>query len=177
MLWTENRVVRRIGAVAGSAIFLVLAPGTVVGYLPWLISGWRVHATFPGFVAIRVVGAVLIATGLPVLLESFGRFALQGFGTPAPIFPTQHLVVTGFYRYVRNPMYVALVAMVVGQGLLFGNFCLIVYALTVGLITHAFVRAYEEPTLRRSFGAEYEEYCAHVGRWIPRLTPWNGSEN
>jgi len=164
----------KASAVLGSAIFLVLAPGTVAGYIPWRISRWHVHAMLPGFVVVRVVGVLLIAAGLPVLLESFGRFAVEGFGTPAPIFPTQHLVVTGFYRYVRNPMYVAVVAMVAGQGLLFGNIWIVVYALAAWLIAHLFVCAYEEPTLRRSFGAEYRAYCAQVGRWVPRLSPWNG---
>ncbi len=95
---------RRVFALLGTAIFLLLAPGTVAGLVPWCISRWQVHAPFPGFVACQVVGALSIAAGIPILLESFGRFALQGIGTPAPVFPTQHLVVNGFYRHVRNPM-------------------------------------------------------------------------
>ena len=114
---------------------------------------------------------------LPVLLESFGRFALQGVGTPAPIFPTQYLVVKGFYRYVRNPMSIAVVSVILGQALLLGNIRVLAYAIFVWLAFHLFVLIYEEPTLRKSFGVEYETFCAHVPRWIPRFSPWReGSE-
>jgi protein-S-isoprenylcysteine O-methyltransferase Ste14 len=106
-----------------------------------------------------------------------GRFAFQGVGTPAPIFPTQHLVVKGFYRYVRNPMYVAVVWVILGQALFLGNIHVLAYAIFVWLAFHSFVLIYEEPTLRKSFGAEYETFCAHVPRWIPRLSRWReGSE-
>jgi protein-S-isoprenylcysteine O-methyltransferase Ste14 len=150
----------------------VLAPGTFAVLVPWWLSRWRFHASFPGFAALRVVGGLLIAAGVVVLLESFARFALQGIGTPAPVFPTQRLVVTGFYRYVRNPMYVAVVSIVLGQALLLGNLRVLVYGAVAWLATHLFVLFYEEPTLRRTYGAEYEVYRAHVPRWIPRLTPW-----
>jgi len=103
-----------------------------------------------------------------VLLDSFVRFAIDGLGTPAPVFPTQSLVVTGWYRYVRNPMYVAVVAVIVGQGLLFGNTRVLVYGVVVWLAFHLFVIAYEEPTLRATFGAEYEAFCRQVSRWIPQ---------
>jgi protein-S-isoprenylcysteine O-methyltransferase Ste14 len=130
-----------------------------------------------GFTPFRFIGALLIAAGIPVLFESFGRFALQGIGTPAPIFPTQNLVVKGFYHYVRNPMYVAVVSVILGQALLLGNIRVLAYGIFVWLAMHLFVLIYEEPTLRKSFGAEYETFCAHVPRWIPRLSPWReGSE-
>ena len=165
---------RRLWAVLGTAAFLVLAPGTFDGLVPWWISRWRMQAPLLGFAGFRAVGALLIVAGAAVVLDSFARFALQGVGTPAPVFPTKRLVVTGLYRYVRNPMYVAVVSVVLGQGLLLGNVCVLVYGLFAWAVTHLFVLAYEEPTLRRSFGAEYEAYCAHVGRWRPRLTAWRG---
>jgi protein-S-isoprenylcysteine O-methyltransferase Ste14 len=112
---------RRVFAVLGTAGFLLLAPGTVAGLVPWWISRWYMQVPFWGFTPFRFIGALLIAAGIPVLFESFGRFALQGIGTPAPIFPTQHLVVKGFYRYVRNPMYVGVVSVILGQALLLGN--------------------------------------------------------
>jgi protein-S-isoprenylcysteine O-methyltransferase Ste14 len=118
---------------------------------------------------------LLIAAGLPVLLDSFARFALQGLGTPAPVFPTRHLVVTGLYRYVRNPMYVAVVSLIVGQGLLLGNLRVLGYGLVVWLACHAFVRLYEEPMLRSTFGAEYDAFRTNVPRWIPRLHPWRNN--
>jgi protein-S-isoprenylcysteine O-methyltransferase Ste14 len=167
--------VRRIFAVLGSTAFLVLAPGTVAGYVPWLICRWRVHAPFPGFMLLRVIGAVLIVGGAAVLLECFARFALQGIGTPAPVFPTKHLVVSGFYRFVRNPMYVSVLALLIGQALWFGSAGIVLWAFAAWLAAHLFVIGYEEPTMRRTFGAEYEAYRAHVPRWIPRLSPWEAA--
>lgn len=168
---------RRALALLGTAVFLVLAPGFFVVLVPYWISRWRFQPPLLGFTAFRILGVLLIGVALPVLLESFARFALQGRGTPAPVFPTQHLIVKGFYRYVRNPMYVAVVSMVLGQGLLFGNLYLLIYGFFAWLVTFLFVLTYEEPTLRRTFGAEYDTYRANVPRWIPRLTPWRSSTN
>ena len=113
--------------------------------------------------------------GIPVLLDSFARFALQGIGTPVPMFPTRHLVVKGFYRYVRNPIYLAVVSVVLGQGVILGNVSLLAYGAIVWLCCHLFVLAYEEPTLRKTFGAEYDTFYANVPRWVPRLRPWSES--
>ena len=98
--------------------------------------------------------------------------AVQGVGTPAPVFPPRHLVVTGLYRYVRNPMYIAVVSTIFGQGLVFGNVALLEYGGLVWLLFHLWVLGYEEPTLTVRFGSEYEVFCAAVPRWIPRFTPW-----
>ena len=166
---------RRVSAVLGSAVFLVIAPGTVAGYVPWRISRWHIQSPFLGFTAFRFLGILLMVAGIPVLLESFGRFALQGIGTPAPVFPPSHLVVKGFYRYVRNPMYVAVVSLILGQALLFGDVRTLACGVFVWLAMHLFVVLYEEPTLRKSFAAEYETFCAHVPRWLPRLNPWRES--
>src|SRR5271155_2234039 len=97
----EDRI-RPVFAILGTAAFLVLAPGTVAGLVPWWISHWRLHPPFLGFPPFRAIGVVLITAGVSVVLEAFARFALEGIGTPAPIFPTRHLVVQGCYRYVRN---------------------------------------------------------------------------
>ena len=163
---------RKLLAIIGSAIFLVLAPGFVAGLVPWWISHWRVSPALLGVPLIRVAGGILIALGATGLLDSFSRFALQGLGTPAPVFPTRHLVVTGLYRHVRNPMYVSVVTTILGQGLLLGNVALLEYGGLVWLLFHLFVLVYEEPTLRATFGPEYEAFCAAVPRWIPRITPW-----
>jgi len=170
--WKPDGRTRRTFALLATAIFLLVAPGTIAGFVPWCISRWQVQAPFPGFGACRVIGALLIAAAIPILLESFGRFAVQGIGTPAPVFPTRHLVVNGFYRYVRNPMYVAVVSLILGQALLLGDIRILAYAILAWLVMHLFVITYEEPTLRKSFGAEYETFSAHVPRWIPRFTPW-----
>src|SRR5262245_27003151 len=110
--------------------------------------------------------------GVAGLVECFGRFALKGHGTPAPIAPPENLVVSGLYRHVRNPMYVAVVCSIVGQALLFGSVVLLEYAGVVWLLFHVFVLGYEEPTLRQQFGSSYAAYRANVRRWWPRLTPW-----
>jgi protein-S-isoprenylcysteine O-methyltransferase Ste14 len=167
----------RVTAILGSAVFLVVAPGTLAVYGPWAFSRWHVAPPLLGFFPFRVIGVLLMALGLPVLLDSFARFAIQGLGTPAPIAPPQHLVVTGLYRYVRNPMYVAVSSLIFGQGLFFGNVSILEYGLAVWLGFHIFVLAYEEPTLRGKFGDEYKEFCAHVRRWWPRITPRQGTGN
>jgi len=161
--------VKRGRALLATAVFLCLAPGTVAGLIPWWISRWQLQPSFFGLEPLRWLGVLLIVLGLPVLLESFVRFAIEGLGTPAPILPTQHLVVRGFYRYVRNPMYVAVVSIILGQALLLGNADLLLYAALVWAAFHAFVLMYEEPKLRKTYGAEYEAYCAQVRRWVPRV--------
>jgi protein-S-isoprenylcysteine O-methyltransferase Ste14 len=164
----------RVSAALGSAIFFFLAPGTVAGLVPWWIGHWRVHSPFLGFAALRFAGALVFAFGIIVVLDCFARFALQGVGTPAPVFPTRHLVVSGLYRYVRNPMYVGVLSVVLGQAMFFGDARIFFWGLFFWFATHLFVVAYEEPTLRRSFGDEYREFTEHVPRWVPRLTPWKG---
>lgn len=156
-------------ALLATAVFLCLAPGTVAGLIPFWITGWQFQSPFFGFEPVRWFGVLLIALAAPVLLESFARFALEGQGTPAPVLPTRHLVVKGFYRYVRNPMYVAIVGMIAGQGLLLGNAYLLLYAAVVSAGFLGFVLSYEEPKLRKTFGSEYDAYCARVPRWIPRM--------
>lgn len=170
----SSDAMRRVSAVVGTVFFLLIAPGTVAGLVPWWISGWRIRPALLHCSPLRWIGVLLIVAGVPVLLDSFARFALRGLGTPAPVFPTRHLVVSGLYRYVRNPMYLAIFAVILGQGLLFGDVQVFEYGLLVCLGFHLFVLFYEEPTLRSSFGIEYESFCANVGRWIPRLSPWQG---
>jgi protein-S-isoprenylcysteine O-methyltransferase Ste14 len=164
-------------AVVGSLVWLVIAPGLVAGYLPWAISRWQVQQPLLGIGAMRWLGALLIALGLPLLLEAFARFALQGRGTPAPVLPPERLVVFGFYRHVRNPMYVAVTALILGQGLLLGDMRLLVLGGAVWLVFHVFVLYYEEPALRRRYGRDYAAYCAAVPRWIPRPSPWRRDTN
>lgn len=163
---------KRASAIAGSALFLVVAPGTVAVLIPWWICRWHMAPALLAFAGFRVAGLLLIAAGLPVLLDSFARFAVEGLGTPAPVAPPQHLVVSGWYRYVRNPIYVAVVALVLGQGLFFASVRILEYGLAAWLVTHVFVLIYEEPTLRRKFGEEYDAYCRNVRRWWPRVSPW-----
>lgn len=166
--------VRRASALLGSFAFLVLAPGTFAGLVPFWISRWRPRGPWLGLEATRIAGAALVLSGVAALVESFARFALRGLGTPAPVLPTRHLVVTGLYRHVRNPMYVAVVSIVFGQALLLADVRLVAYGALLWAVFHLFVLGYEEPTLRRTFGSEYVAFCANVPRWIPRLRAWRG---
>lgn len=163
---------RKIAALLGSAVFFVIAPGTVVGLLPYSISRWQMQPAFFGQDWLRVTGAVLVLLGLLPLVNSFLRFSLEGLGTPAPIAPPQHLVVTGFFSRVRNPIYVALVTISIGEALIFGDVRLLGYAALIWLLFHLFVLVFEEPTLRDTFGEEYRVYCQNVPRWLPRLVAW-----
>jgi protein-S-isoprenylcysteine O-methyltransferase Ste14 len=165
---------RRTAAVIGTVIFFLFVPCVLAGVVPWWISRWEFKLSFLGVELTRFVGAALILAGVTGLVDSFARFALQGLGTPAPIAPTRNLVVTGLYRYVRNPIYVAVVAVILGQAILFGDWRLMTYGGLMWLAFHAFVLTYEEPVLAQSFGAQYEDFRANVPRWIPRLTAWRG---
>ena len=157
---------RQGAAAVGSAVFFVVAPGVVTGLVPWWLSdGWSDGGSWPWVVG-AVGWAVLIASAA-LLVHSFGRFVVQGLGTPAPVAPTVHLVITGAYRYVRNPMYVAVVALILAQGLVLARPSLLGYGLVAWVVMATFVRGYEEPTLRRQFGTEYEAYRRVVRAWIP----------
>jgi protein-S-isoprenylcysteine O-methyltransferase Ste14 len=164
-------VAGRIEATVGSLVFLIVAPGVVAGLIPWLISGWQPLPTGGGPGALRWLGLIPIAAGLAVVAEAFARFAWVGRGTPAPVAPTRTLVVSGFYRFVRNPMYLAVAALIFGQAVLFASLGVALYGIVIALAFDTFVRLYEEPTLREAYGDEYLAYCAAVPRWIPRLRP------
>jgi len=149
-----------------SLLFLVVAPGMVAGYIPLALlrRGPQVETGFFVYFALPlwVIGGI-------ILLWSFWNFLFQGGGTPAPVDPPKELVATGFYRYVRNPMYVGVLLIVIGHFLWFQTIWLLAYTVIVFLAFHSFVILYEEPTLRKKFGASYEEYRQRVPRWIPRF--------
>ena len=130
-------------------VFTVFVPGTVAGYVPWILRRGTSFTTGP----------------------AFWGFALHGGGTPAPIAPTQTLVVVGLHRYVRNPMYIGVLLAILGQAILFLSLHIALYAAIFCVIVHCFVLFYEEPTLRKQFGADYAACAARVPRWLPRLTP------
>jgi protein-S-isoprenylcysteine O-methyltransferase Ste14 len=155
----------RARAAIGTTVFLVLAPGVVAGVIPWWLTGWDSDDVWA---PLRVLGAALIVAGAAVLLHAFARFVVEGLGTPAPVAPTEHLVIGGLYRYVRNPMYLAVGATIVGQSLLLGRLGLLAYAAAFGAAVLAFVRLYEEPTLARRYCVQYEAYRRAVPGWWPR---------
>jgi protein-S-isoprenylcysteine O-methyltransferase Ste14 len=158
-------VMRRLAAAAGSAAWFLLAPGVVAGLIPWWLAGWEADGPLP------VAGIVLIVAGAAVLVDAFARFVLEGLGTPAPAAPPEQLVVGGLYRHVRNPMYVAVVAVIVGQALVL-DLALLLYAAAAAALMATFVRVWEEPDLHRRFGVSYDEYRRAVPAWRPRLRPW-----
>ncbi len=160
----------RTSAALGSVLFFFLAPGLVAGLVPWLLTGWRAGASAAP--ALSWLGILVIVAGLVILLDCFRRFAIEGLGTPAPVAPTARLVVRGIYRFVRNPMYVAVVSIILGQAMLFASLAVLVYAVVAWTTMHLFVISYEETTLKQQFPADYPAYFAAVPRWIPRLTPW-----
>jgi protein-S-isoprenylcysteine O-methyltransferase Ste14 len=164
---------RRAGAALGSAVFFALAPGVVAGLVPWWLTGWRVRSLPAWWLPLRLAGVVLVVAGTVVLVQAFARFVVEGLGTPAPVAPTRELVVGGLYRYVRNPMYLAVLAAIVGQALALGQLVLLPYAAVVAAAFVAFVHWYEEPTLALQFGARYEAYRGAVPGWWPRRHPWS----
>jgi protein-S-isoprenylcysteine O-methyltransferase Ste14 len=163
---------RRSTAAAGSALFFAVAPSVVAGLVPWLLTGWDTGRIW---LPLRVLGVALLVVGVAVVLDSFRRFVVEGLGTPAPVAPPARLVVGGLYRHVRNPIYVALLSAVVGQALVLGRPVLLLYATALAAVFAVFVRWYEEPALRRRFGAEYDAYRRAVPAWRPRIRPWTES--
>jgi protein-S-isoprenylcysteine O-methyltransferase Ste14 len=152
-----------------SLFFLIFVPGLFVGYVPFafLLTGTQVETGILSYLAFPLwfIGGVMI-------LWCFWDFIVKGHGTPAPIDPPKELVVTGLYNYVRNPMYVGVLLMLIGHFLWFGYWGLLVYAVFFFMAFHLFILLYEEPTLRKKFGKSYEAYCQSAPRWIPRL--WRG---
>lgn len=166
------RDMRKGVAAAGSSLFFAVAPGTVAGLVPWLLTRWRFETPVRHWLPVRWLGGFVLLLSAAFVVRAFVRFVVDGLGTPAPIAPPLHLVVTGTYRYVRNPMYLAVTGAIVGQALLFGHLSLLLYAAIFLAGAAAFVHVYEEPTLARQFPAEYPAYRANVPGWWPRLHPW-----
>jgi protein-S-isoprenylcysteine O-methyltransferase Ste14 len=158
-------------AALSAAAFFLMAPLVMGGVLPWWISRWHPGPRVPGQSLLTIVGAAATAAGVVVVVEAFVRFVRHGRGTPAPYDPARRLVVSGAYRYVRNPMYVGLMLVVLGQALILRHGALLAYALVLFTAFHLRIVLKEEPELRQRFGDEYDEYCRRVQRWIPRGNP------
>ena len=157
-----------LAAVAKTLVFTVFVPGTVAGYIPWSLGRHAIPITGPG----KWAALAVIAIGIAIYLHTaFWGFALIGGGTPAPIAPTKTLVVRGLHRFVRNPMYIGVGLVVAGQALLFHSLHIAIYLACLLLIVHLFVISYEEPTLHKQFGQQYDRYRASVPRWLPNFKP------
>lgn len=159
-----------------SILFVVFGgPGILLVYLPLWITRFRVPAAEPHWQ--MFVGFLLIVLGLTPLFESIVRFIRIGLGTLVPTAPTERLVVSGLYRYVRNPMYVGVMTVLAGEVFLFKSRALLETALLVGLGMHLFVLFYEEPALARRYRQQYVAYKRNVPRWFPRFTPWSSDRS
>ena len=163
----------RSGAAIATAVFFVVSPGLELVAGPWLLTGFE-RGDWLGGPAARILGALLLAGGVAAILHAFARFVADGRGTPSPAAPPQRLVVTGAYRHVRNPVYVATAAAIVGEALLLGRPVLLLAAGAYLAALGAWARLREEPALAERFGADYVAYRRAVPGWLPRLRPWDG---
>jgi protein-S-isoprenylcysteine O-methyltransferase Ste14 len=163
---------RILTAAAASSVFFLIAPATVAGAIPWWLTRWRVADPLPYGRLVQMGGILLIVVAVSVLVHAFVRFVFEGRGTPSPVAPAAHLVIGGPYRYVRNPMYLAVLSAVIGQAIVLAQRSLLVYAGALAAAFVSFVRLYEEPTLESQFGEAYEAYRRAVPGWWPRLRPW-----
>jgi protein-S-isoprenylcysteine O-methyltransferase Ste14 len=157
---------RVVGPLLKTLLFTILVPGVVTLYVPYLLLG-RVYS--PGHGPLAWLGVLCVVGGACIYFWCAWEFAVRGLGTPAPIAPTKFLVVSGLHRYVRNPMYIGVLLVILGQAAVFHAPRLVLYGVLCILLAHLFVLFYEEPTLHRQFGHSYEQYRARVPRWIPRF--------
>jgi protein-S-isoprenylcysteine O-methyltransferase Ste14 len=159
-----------------SILFVLFGgPGVILFFLPLWITRFRVPAWEQWWQIL--LSGVLIALGLTPGLESVRRFILVGRGTLIPVTPPEHLVVSGFYRYVRNPMYAGVMVALAGEAMLFFNRDILIEALLAFLFFNLFIRLHEEPSLVRQYADEYLLYKGNVPRWLPRLSPWGGRQS
>jgi len=147
-------------------LFTIVAPGTVTVLLPYLFFSTRRTVEIPAWEALRFIGLAPLLIGFGIYLWCAYDFAAKGRGTPAPIDPPKQLVRSGLYRFTRNPMYVGIMLILLGEAIFFSSATLLFYASVVFLGFNAFIFFYEEPVLRRLFGESYARYCAEVPRWI-----------
>ena len=165
----------RRAAVLGSAIFFVIGPGLEAGVGPALLTGGFERSDgLPDSVVLTVLGWALVAAGLAVLVATYAGFARDGIGTPSPMAPPRELVVSGAYRYARNPMYVATAAVILGEGLVLRQPILLVAAVVYCAALGALAHFREEPLLSARFGPSYDAYRDAVPGWVPRLRPYRG---
>jgi protein-S-isoprenylcysteine O-methyltransferase Ste14 len=165
---TTARLLSSVWLGLRSLLWTALLPGLFAAYVPWRFFGVRVLRVNPASIT-DIAGVLCIVLGALLLAACIWEFAHSGRGTLAPIDAPRKLVVRGLYRYVRNPMYLSVTAIVLGEALLARSRPLLLYWATWFLAANLFVIGYEEPTLRRRFGASYEDYSEHVGRWLPRV--------
>jgi protein-S-isoprenylcysteine O-methyltransferase Ste14 len=149
-------------------LFTVIAPGTLTVIIPYWLSSTNIGNEKIDLGALRILGGAPLLMGIAVYLRCVTDFIVKGRGTPAPYDPPKHLVMNGLYRFVRNPMYIGIVLILLGEAVFFERGILFALAAIVFFGFHLRVLYYEEPALRRSFGESYARYCAAAPRWLPR---------
>lgn len=147
-------------------IFIVLQPGIVAGYIPYLIVRDEWSVRFLRWEFLHYLGIIVFMIGLIIMLHCVYQFAVEGRGTLSPVDPTQHLVINGLYRFTRNPMYLGVITMLIGEAIFTWSNWLWIYSFLVFIGFNLFILLVEEPRLKKDFGAEYEQYCQEVRRWI-----------
>jgi protein-S-isoprenylcysteine O-methyltransferase Ste14 len=152
-------------------LFSILVPGVVALYLPYLFLQGAHQLALPAVLALPWIGVALFALGIALYFWCAGEFTFRGKGTPAPVDPPRALVIKGPYRWTRNPMYVAVLSVILGEALFFQSSSLLVYAALLLATFHLFIISYEEPTLERLFGLAYTQYRMAVPRWLPLWPP------
>jgi protein-S-isoprenylcysteine O-methyltransferase Ste14 len=153
--------------VLRSLLWTIVLPGVVVGYVPWRFFGLA-QARLDFRQPLHLLGLACVTLGVLLLAACIFEFARTGRGTLSPLDPPRHLVVRGIYRYVRNPMYLSVTIIMLGEAMVTGSAALMMYWVIWFFWVNVFVMGYEEPTLRRQFGASYDAYTRQVGRWIPK---------
>jgi protein-S-isoprenylcysteine O-methyltransferase Ste14 len=165
---------RALVPILNTTLFTILVPGTVAGYIPYLLTDRFAHRTSG---TLEWLGFTVLAVGAGIYFRCAWEFAVRGLGTPAPIAPTKFLVTTALHGYMRNPMYLGVALVIVGEAVLFRSVHVLEYAALMLTAAHVFVVLYEEPTLGRQFGESYEEYRRTVPRWIPKFPSRNKRAN
>ncbi|HEY3056392.1 MAG TPA: isoprenylcysteine carboxylmethyltransferase family protein [Thermoanaerobaculia bacterium] len=160
---------RKVFALLRSAVVGTLFVSIWTWFVPRWIAGGKLNPE------VNLPAIVLMSIGGLIVLRCVFDFAWRGLGTPAPFDPPRNLVVTGLYRWVRNPMYVGMGIFLIGEALLLPSIRqeMLIMVIILWVVVTLFIVVYEEPTLRRMFGDDYDRYCRNVRRWLPRLTPFD----
>jgi protein-S-isoprenylcysteine O-methyltransferase Ste14 len=157
---------RALAPVLKTIVFTIFVPGTVAVLMPWWIAGGSQN---PARGPVTWAGVLVTVVGVAIYFRCAWEFAVRGLGTPAPIAPTKFLVTTALHRHVRNPMYIGVALVIFGEAAIYRSLAVAAYVVAMLTTVHLFVVFYEEPTLRRQFGEQYEKYCQNVPRWIPKF--------
>lgn len=150
-----------------SLFFVILKPVVVIGLVPFIITGDSFSDSFSNhFTLHHYIGLLIFLVGVIILFHCVVRFAIDGLGTLSPIDPTKRLVISGLYKYTRNPMYIGVILILFGETVFTKSIHLLFYSFIIIILFYLFVVYKEEPRLKKDFGQNYEMYCNTVNRWF-----------